>query len=65
VSDYEIAETDEYLTMARIAELEWHKWKKDHIQTNDTGHTMLRANLAFRDAFFTGFCFKFTGDKGL
>jgi hypothetical protein len=62
VSEYTTDETDNYLTMARVAESEWHKWKKEHIQANDTGHTMLRANLAFRDAFFKGFCFKFTGE---
>ena len=51
---------DDYLVMHRVMMREWEKWAKEHISPNDIGHTLIRANDAYKDGFMAGFLLKFT-----
>ena len=52
--------SDDYLVMHRVMMREWEKWAKEHISPNDIGHTLIRANDAYKDGFMAGFLLKFT-----
>ena len=50
----------EYLTMARLCEQEWDKWKKQNMWGKGyTGFTEIAIQKAFTEAFFAGFQAKF------
>ena len=51
---------DDYLVMARVMKREWEKWAKEHLRPDDIGHTLIRANDAYKDGFMAGFYLKFT-----
>jgi len=51
---------DDYLVMHRVMMREWEKWEKEHIHASDIGHTIIRAEQAYKDGFMAGFLLKFT-----